>query len=78
MAKVRLLLVDDEPELIESYAEFLEGQGFECKLTTDGKAAQKLLDEETFDLVISDLCMEPVTGLELAVSYTHLTLPTRS
>jgi two-component system response regulator PilR (NtrC family) len=63
--KVRLLVVDDEPgirEMLERHFTFL---GYLVKTAENGKQALKKLDEHKFDVVISDIKMPEMDGIEL-------------
>ncbi|WP_299290414.1 response regulator [Nitrosopumilus sp.] len=70
---MKLLIADDEPEILELYKVFLESKGKETTLTTDGKkcidAYKKDFAENnssSFDLVILDQKMPFMTGLQAA------------
>ncbi|HQR42998.1 MAG TPA: response regulator, partial [Gemmatales bacterium] len=61
----RLLIVDDELLIRESLAEFLEQEGFTVRTAADGPSALKLADEQPFDLVLTDIQMPQMDGVEL-------------
>lgn len=61
----RLLLVDDEPELRRVFRRTLSRAGFEVVEAADGQDALALSRQSTFDLVVSDVCMPHMNGLEL-------------
>ncbi len=61
----RILVADDEPGLREFVSDALELDGHECVQAPDGRAAAKLLDERGFDLVITDLKMPGMDGMQL-------------
>jgi len=63
--KARILLVDDEKDLLEWLTIVLEKEGYLIKCATSGEDALKLFGQEQFDLVISDIRMTPINGLEL-------------
>ncbi len=63
--KERLLIVDDEPDLREIIAVHAEHIGFSTEQAVDGKQALQKAKEQQFDVVISDLMMPNMTGLEL-------------
>lgn len=63
--KSRILVVDDEESIREFLDIMLRKEGYEVTLAEDGARAIDLLKKKTFDLVISDLQMPQVTGLEL-------------
>ncbi|MBL7670372.1 MAG: sigma-54-dependent Fis family transcriptional regulator [Bdellovibrionaceae bacterium] len=63
--KSRILVVDDEESIREFLEIMLKKEGYEVTLAEDGQKAKDLLAKKTFDMVISDLQMPNVTGLEL-------------
>ncbi|MBE7201792.1 MAG: response regulator, partial [Parafilimonas terrae] len=62
----RILVVDDDPEVRHVTASFLAGFGYDETEAVDGPAALDLLDRERFDLVVADLAMPGMSGVELA------------
>ena len=64
-AEVRVLVIDDEELHAQSTAEMLSRAGYTCATATSGADALRLLDEEPFDLVIADLVMHDMDGLEV-------------
>ena len=63
--KPRILVVDDEESIREFLDIMLRKEGYEVTCVEDGRKAQETLKKKTFDLVISDLQMPNVTGIEL-------------
>ena len=61
----RVLVVDDEKVIREILADFLTLEGFKVTTAQDGMAAVEKLDESPFNMVISDLKMPNMGGLEL-------------
>ncbi|HMO03245.1 MAG TPA: sigma-54 dependent transcriptional regulator [Kiritimatiellia bacterium] len=61
----RILLVDDEPSILNVLSTLLKGQGHDCVPAKGGEQARELIREEQFDLMISDIRMTPIDGLEL-------------
>ncbi len=61
----RVLVVDDEKVIREILADFLSLEGFKVATAPDGVAALEQLDQSPFDMVISDLKMPNMGGLEL-------------
>ncbi|HEX8388680.1 MAG TPA: GAF domain-containing protein, partial [Sphingomonas sp.] len=61
----RALVIDDEPEIAESLADFLMLEGFRCDVVIGGVAGKARLAEGQWDLVVSDLRMPEVDGPEL-------------
>jgi len=62
---MRILVVDDEKIKRVTLADDLVGEGHEVVTAADGQQAADLLDREVFDLVISDLKMPRLDGVEL-------------
>ena len=65
MSGGRVLVVDDEPDLAESCAFFLERAGYEASTATSAAAALAQLGEQPFEVVVSDVRMPRTTGMEL-------------
>ncbi|MBU1043817.1 MAG: sigma-54 dependent transcriptional regulator [Candidatus Omnitrophica bacterium] len=63
--QARILLVDDEKDLLEWLSIVLEKEGYQIKCATSGEEALKLFAQEQFDMVISDIRMTPINGLDL-------------
>lgn len=61
----RILLVEDESHLAGPLQFNLEQEGYEIRSTASGKEALALLKREKFDLVILDLTLEEMDGLEV-------------
>jgi two-component system response regulator HydG len=61
----RILIVDDEEEHAAAMAEALAKVGYRCTTTTRGDEAIEILDGAKIDLVITDLVMAPIDGMEL-------------
>ncbi|HEU5220122.1 MAG TPA: sigma-54 dependent transcriptional regulator, partial [Gemmatimonadales bacterium] len=64
-ASIKILLVDDERTLRESCASVLQLDGFSVTLAGRGEEALELLRRRKFDIVLVDLYMSNVSGLEL-------------
>ena len=63
MAKI--LIVDDEPHILDLVSAILESEGFKVEKADNGKDALKLLDESKFDLVVLDMMMPGMSGREV-------------
>ncbi len=62
----RILLVDDDEELMGILRDMLRLKGFKVTATTEGKKALELIENEIFDLVLTDLGMPLISGWEIA------------
>jgi len=72
-----ILLVDDEPTLTRAYARSLGALGYEVVTADDGAEAVALFKERSFDVVISDISMPGMSGLDLlrAIRQQDLDVP---
>jgi len=61
----RVLIVDDEPALGRSYKRILARSGFVVRVVTDGTAAVHAVQSDEFDVVLSDIDMPGLNGIEL-------------
>ena len=62
---MRILVVDDEATIRDSLKDILEGEGFDVELAGDGIQALQILGDQEFDLVLSDIKMPRMDGIEL-------------
>jgi len=63
---MKILLVDDEPEILDAIAEFLELKGHAVESASNGKSGlDMVLGHNDFDLVFSDIGMPEMDGLTL-------------
>jgi two-component system response regulator HydG len=69
--QIRVLVVDDDESHAEAVAESLDRVGYECVVATTGREGLRLIEEQTFDIVITDLIMEEVGGLEILAKSKH-------
>lgn len=65
MANERILVVDDEKGVVLSCVRILQREGFVVSGKTDSVSVPELLKQETFDLLLSDIKMPRMDGLEL-------------
>ena len=65
MAK-RLLVVDDEPNLLRAVAAILQGEGFDVTTARNGREALFLIAQNLPDLIVSDIRMPVMDGYTLA------------
>ncbi len=62
---IRVLIVDNEAAHAQAVSESLERVGYDCTVATSGPQGLKLIDQQGFDLVITDLVMNEVDGLAI-------------
>ncbi len=65
MKKYSLLLVDDDPFILEGIGEDLESNGYQVTRASSGESAVELLESGHFDLVITDLVMDNTDGIQV-------------
>jgi len=61
----RILVVDDEAHVRSMIGATLERQGYEVILASGGREALEAIDEETFELILTDIVMQEGNGLAL-------------
>jgi two-component system nitrogen regulation response regulator NtrX len=59
-----ILIVDDEPSILKSLSGLLSDEGFEVQTATNGYEALKIIDAESPDLVLLDIWMPGIDGIE--------------
>jgi DNA-binding response OmpR family regulator len=60
-----ILIVEDEPEIAQLIQLSLEKEGFSCRLSRDGLSALRMFQEQPPDLIILDLMIPSLDGLEV-------------
>lgn len=70
----RVLLVDDEPDLLEIYSEILVNEGFQVDSAQDVPSAIEKLQGSSFDLVVSDVGLPGAKGTEI-ISWVNANCP---
>jgi DNA-binding response OmpR family regulator len=63
--KYRILLVEDDPQLLKTTHDLLKTKGYKVTTADCGENAIEAMEKESFDLVITDLIMKKVTGLSV-------------
>jgi DNA-binding NtrC family response regulator len=65
MSEIRVLLVDDEEELVTTLQERLELRGMRAESATTGEEALRMVDEAPYDVVVVDLKMPGLDGTKI-------------
>jgi DNA-binding response OmpR family regulator len=68
----KILIVEDEPILRETYQLILSSQPYLCDVACDGKEALELCKNKNYDLILLDLMMPIMNGVEFLENYTNL------
>jgi two-component system response regulator HydG len=72
-----MLIVDDDAEMRQALEEVFVADGHGCEVAADAMAALEIVERQTFDVVICDVVMEGMSGLELLdrVKRSHPAVP---
>ncbi len=65
--KVSILVVDDEALIAETLADILNDVGFDARIALSGEEAMRIATVVRPDIVLSDVLMPRVTGVELGI-----------
>lgn len=63
--KIKILVVDDEPNILDVVKAYIEKEGFEVITTMDGKSALQIYQNENIHLLILDLMLPKMSGEEV-------------
>jgi two-component system response regulator HydG len=63
--KARILVLDDDRAHAEAAAESLERAGYECRAAASGAEGLRALEEEGYDVVLTDLVMRDLSGIDI-------------
>lgn len=64
MSKERILIVDDEKEIRDLIDIYLKGEGYDTLKAENGEEALNILEQQNVDLIILDIMMPKVNGIE--------------
>ncbi len=64
-APIRVLVVDNDEALARAMEESLAKVGYECIVATSGPEGARKIETDTFDIVVTDLVMNDVDGMEI-------------
>ena len=62
---MRILIVEDEKDLCQMIAKSLKESGYEVDIAYNGNEAMELLDVENYDLIVLDLNLPEIDGMEI-------------
>ncbi|OGK28631.1 hypothetical protein A3D06_02145 [Candidatus Roizmanbacteria bacterium RIFCSPHIGHO2_02_FULL_40_9] len=63
--KKRILVVDDDEYIRDLYNEILSDAGYDVEIASDGADALDVLEKKSFDLVLLDIMMPKMDGIEM-------------
>ncbi len=61
----QILIIDDDSAIRKLFSQFLEAQGHVVSLAENGKAGMRMIEENQPDLIITDILMPEMDGLEI-------------
>ncbi|MBU0558850.1 MAG: sigma-54 dependent transcriptional regulator [Bacteroidetes bacterium] len=64
-ATAKILIVDDEPEMLSGCAKIIRSLGYQPFPIQDGSLAIKLIKEDEFDIILCDLLMPEIDGMQV-------------
>ncbi len=64
MKKVSILVIDDDTGMTETMKDILDEHGMEVAIANDGYYAINLVNERSFDIILSDIKMPGINGVE--------------
>src|SRR5512145_179986 len=62
----KILVVDDSPQISKALSDLLSASGYSVRTAPSAERALQILESATFDLIITDLKMTGMTGIDLA------------
>jgi two-component system, OmpR family, response regulator VanR len=68
MANENILVIDDEEEIRDLIGIYLESEGFIVSKASNGKEALEILDRQSMDLIILDIMMPEMDGIETCIN----------
>ncbi len=63
--EARILIIEDNPQVSDALCYLLEKEGHKVNTCSDGYSALKHIEEESYDLIITDLLVPFVSGIEI-------------
>ena len=65
----RILIVEDEDTLCESLQRVFRREGYEADIADSAETAFRLLENNTYDLILTDVILPGISGIELIARY---------
>ncbi|MEW6531416.1 MAG: response regulator [Thermodesulfobacteriota bacterium] len=63
--RIKILIVDDEPYIGDLLTRYLIPEGYDCRVVLSGEEAMKALESTSFPLVLADIMMPGMSGIDL-------------
>ena len=65
MSSEKILLIDDSPDILTHLSEYLKNEGYEVEASTDGEKAISMIERKCYDIILTDLMMPNIDGMEV-------------
>lgn len=72
ITKEKILIIDDEPKLLQSLKILFEGEGYEVALADCGEEGERIFREGGINLVLTDLMMPDISGIEVLKKFSNI------
>jgi len=73
--KLKILIADDEMDIVELLKTFLSSQGYNCECASDGKETLAKIKENKYDIVLLDVMMPYIDGYHIAYEVNEMPDP---
>lgn len=73
---IRILLIEDEPKTVQSLKRGLEENNYEVEVAYDGLMGKQLATRNTYQLIVSDIIIPGINGIELCKELRSLGIQT--
>jgi two-component system copper resistance phosphate regulon response regulator CusR len=73
---IKILLIEDEPKTVQSLKQGLEENNYEVEVAYDGLIAKQLATRNTYQLIVSDIIIPGINGIELCRQLRQLGIQT--
>jgi len=73
----KILIIDDDKELSEEMVDFLTAEGYIVQAAFDGLQAEKLINKYKYDIILLDLKMPALNGIDLLKRLKKINLRTK-
>ena len=65
MGSEKILVIDDSPEIVNLFSDYLQTEGYEVDTAGDGAIGISLVERNSYDLIVTDLKMPGTDGMEV-------------
>ncbi len=65
MSSEKILVIDDSPEILTLFTEYLRAEGYEVDTSPDGVGGIEMIEKKSYDLIITDMKMPSVDGMKV-------------